>query len=197
MLNEPDQRERDPHPAWLIFTAILLIAAAASLLLFAQHLDRSNEIIGSPASFSTPEQRPASGQPQSRAGSIPTLITSLDVFWSTPDQLSLRGVQVALRNARVISVVGDYTFWIGNSADHRVPVVLKGELTGRQSEKQVQVRAGQVIRVFGIVRLLGGAQEIDESWAIDARDRRALDASPVFISADRVTTVTEPPQVAR
>jgi hypothetical protein len=106
-------------------------------------------------------------------------------------------VQVALRNARVLSVVGDYTFWIGDSAEHRVPAVLKGELTGRQQERQVQVRTGQIVRIFGIVRLLGGAQEIDESWATDARERRALDASPIYISADRVVIVSEAPKGKR
>jgi len=191
---EPNERERDPNRAWLVVMATLLIAAAAALLLFAEHLDPSKGIIGRPASFSPAEHRPASGQPQSSAVQIPTLITKLDVFWNTPDQLSLRGVQVALRNAPVIRVVGDYTFWIGTSADHRVPAVLKGELTGRQPERRVQVRAGQVVRIFGIVRLLGGAQEIDEAWAIDAQERRALDASPIFISADRVVIVSEPPR---
>ncbi len=103
-------------------------------------------------------------------------------------------MQVALRNAPVLSVVGDYTFWIGTSADRRVPAVLKGELTGRQPERRVQVRAGQVVPIFGIVRLLGGAGEIDESWAIDAGERRALEASPIFFSADRVVIVSPPSQ---
>ncbi|HSP78982.1 MAG TPA: hypothetical protein VLQ93_10660, partial [Myxococcaceae bacterium] len=117
------------------------------------------------------------------------LVVDLELLLTTPDKEKLVGRQVELEDAPVQSVVGDFTFWVGPDAERRVPVVLLGELMGRQPETRVEVRAQQRVRVFGVVRGLRDVESFDADRLLSPREREALQQSDIFISASRVVTL--------
>jgi hypothetical protein len=95
---------------------------------------------------------------------------------------------VALVDVPVQQVVGDYTFWIGPAPDRRVPVVLHGERMGRQPERRVEIRDGQRVDVFGMIRLVRDVANMDEAWALQPAEREELREALIYISADRART---------
>lgn len=91
------------------------------------------------------------------------------------------GRRVELQNARVSSVVGDRTFWVSDGSGNRALVVLNEQLS-QQSERQLQVKAGQQAHVTGIA---GDAATVPQG--LDAADQRAVREAGVFVSAERVS----------
>jgi hypothetical protein len=186
-------REKDPHPGVLLAVSALLIAAAVGLLLMVEKHSDAGAVINSPASFDVPrEVRKSIAPRQPREATEPRqpgVLTKLSTILDAADRSSFRAETVAVRDVPVQSVVGDYTFWIGTSSERRIPVVLLGERTARQAENQTEVRVGQRVNVFGMVRLLKDVQRIDESWALNERDREELRRQPVYISAEQVEIV--------
>ena len=176
-------REHDPHPAVLVVAAVLLMAGAAALLLFARSRDREGRLIGNPAAFFKPSEAPsASPESQPPAGSA---ITDLGTLRGA-NASALQGREVALRDMTVQSVSGDFVFWIGPDATAAVPVVLLGEITARQREAQVRVRSGARVHVFGVVRLLPDSGVLNADRLLDPAEKERLSASPLYISATRV-----------
>lgn len=96
------------------------------------------------------------------------------------------GRQVTIRGAGVQSVVGDYTFWIRREGNNRTPVVLVGEMTGRQPHGETVVRNGDVVTIFGVVRATGQGRVFERDPLLDDEQRSELAATDTYIAASQV-----------
>lgn len=96
------------------------------------------------------------------------------------------GRQVTIRGAAVQSVVGDYTFWISRDDNNRTPVVLLGEMTGRQPHGQTVVRNGDVVTIFGVIRATGQGRVFDQDPLLDEEQRSKLAVTDTYIAASQV-----------
>lgn len=94
------------------------------------------------------------------------------------DRQALDGKCLDVDGARVESVTGDVTFWIGQSEAERVFVVFN-EAT--QGERRVEVREGQRVRIAGTLQRtpVSGVE-------LTSADRAALADEDVYIFAERV-----------
>jgi hypothetical protein len=170
----------DQPPRWaLVLFALVLFAGVAVLFRWLAQKDTEGKIVGKPAQFMRPRKK-----------ELPLEVDLVQIL-TTPDKARLVGRQVALENAPVQSVVGDFTFWVGPDARRRVPVVLLGELMERQPETRVEVRQGQRVHVFGVVRRLRDVALLEEERFLSPQEREALRQSDIFISASRVVTLEQ------
>ncbi len=170
-------RERDPHPLTLVLVALALIATSVGLLLFSERVDTAKALINSPASFYEPPNQSSNG---------PKVVTDVRTILESRNPVDLRERQAALLDVQVQSVPGDFTFWIGSDERHKVPVVLLGELAGRQGELRTQIRPGQRIRVFGVLRLVKGAVIFDQDELLSPEERARVLQSSLYVEALRV-----------
>ena len=131
-------------------------------------------------------ERPAGARGPASFDSGPATITSLDAITSERVTGNLLDRQVRLDSASVVAVSGDYLFWVADADGARVPVVLFGELTGRQPDEAVQVAPGQDLRILGVVRPLADVRAATREAWLSEDDLRALRARGLFISAMRV-----------
>jgi hypothetical protein len=76
-------------------------------------------------------------------------ITDVVVIASAPDQQSLVNRQVQFANVPVQSVIGDRTFWVGSGNDQRLLVVLDEALDSGNTERALDVNAGQTLTMNG------------------------------------------------
>lgn len=132
--------------------------------------------------------------------SEPTRTTAEEALPAVDDQVATRigralderarvdfaGRQVTIRGAGVQSVVGDYTFWIGRDENNRIPVVLVGEMTGRQPHGETIVRNGNVVTIFGVVRATGQGRVFEQDSLLDDEQRSQLAATDTYIAASQV-----------
>ena len=176
-------RERDPHPLVLVGVSMLLMGIAVALLLFGARLDTANALVGHPTSFSAPE--PAK-EPVKAASQPSELVTEVRSISGSRDDAALRGRQAVLIDVKVQAVPGDYTFWVGPDQQTMVPVVLRGELKGRQAETQTKVRPGDVVRVFGVLRQTAGSSVFAEDHLLDAQETDEILKRYLFVEASRV-----------
>lgn len=163
------ERENDPRRWILVVIAVFVTAAVLALFKLFEISDEGNRVAGNPTNIS-------------KTGAI----SKLAHIVNEPAKANLVGREVALDAAPVESVVGDYTFWIGNDASGRMPVVLLGELTERQKESATEVAKRQNVRVFGVVRELNEVSAIDVPGYIDEKEKLALKQARYYISALRV-----------
>jgi hypothetical protein len=181
----------DQPPRWaLALFALVLMAGVAALFRWLERTDKEGQVAGVPAQLMRPPEEvapPREVETPPREEELP-LEVDLELILTTPDKERLVGRQVAMEDAPVQDVVGDYTFWVGPSEQKRVPVVLLGELMDRQPERRVEVREGQRVRVFGVVRRMRDVEWIEHDRLLSPQDREALRQSEIFISALRVET---------
>lgn len=113
-------------------------------------------------------------------------ITDINVLASAPDRTTLVGKKVDLSGATVQTVVGTYVFWAGDPHT-AIPVVREDRMNGNVTE---HVRAGERVRVTGVVRLLETVPSTDKLWdKITDQERRDILSSRVYIAADKVTII--------
>lgn len=172
-MNTPPHLPRDEDaPRWLLLlTVLVLMLAVGGGFIWIQSRAAVDHLVGQP---------PALG----RQGPI----TEVDQILDAHTSANLIGREVTLDTARVQQVIGDYSFWIGTSANRRVPVVLFGELTNRQSPGETDVLAGQRVRIFGIVRSMREFTAFGTDPLLSEQQLQDIQRQPVFISARRVVT---------
>jgi len=115
----------------------------------------------------------------------PYLITSIAEITEASDPKNLRAHDVVLDGIRVLRVLGDHTFLIG-SEDSSVAVALFGEMTERQDEPATVIREGDVLRIYGVIRLLYSIQEIEDLLMLTSEEAARLRDHTVYVSALRV-----------
>jgi len=116
---------------------------------------------------------------------IPRVITAVPQFVEVSDPEALQAREVMLDGVRVLEVLGDATFLVGD-ADASVPVALLGEMTRRQAEGVTRIRAGQVVRIYGVIRLLRSQQETEDMLMVSPEVAARLGGHFVYVSALRV-----------
>ncbi|HSN98561.1 MAG TPA: hypothetical protein VLS89_09685, partial [Candidatus Nanopelagicales bacterium] len=160
---------RDLHvPRWMLALLALAILSGVMLLFtWLERQDPGNRVVGRPAEFGSRPEEPAEarpfieldidvdGPPERPQVQAAQPILSLEAIAQAERPDDLRGRTVILDGVRVLRVVGNYTFWVGGEGDApSLPVLLRGELMGRQPEGRVEVRAGQQVRILGTLRRL-------------------------------------------
>ena len=116
---------------------------------------------------------------------IPRIITAVSQFEQVSDPEALQAREVVLDEVKVLEVLGDHTFLVGDEGAS-VPVALLGEMTQRQAEGVTQLRVGQVVRIYGVIRLLRSQQEIEDMLMVSPEVAAQLRGNAVYVSALRV-----------
>lgn len=169
-------REQDAPRALILAMIAAMLLSVAGALLWIQRAGVAESVIGRPA-------------PLGAHGPIFTVAEI--VRESAPGNLISR--DVALWGVPVREVTGDLLFWVGTDAapDSLVPVLLLGEQTDRQAERETVVRAGDIVAVFGSVRPIRDAAL--SSREMDDYERVRLGRARVYISALRVESLRPAP----
>jgi len=115
-------------------------------------------------------------------------ITDVVVIASAPDQQSLVNRQVQFANVPVQSVIGDRTFWVGSGNDQRLLVVLDEALDSGNTERALDVNAGQTLTMNGIVRRMPNAADAQKQWGLSATEANSLQNQRVYLQASQVQT---------
>lgn len=159
-------REQDAPRLLIVVMILAMLGSVAGVLYWVQGTDVAEGVIGRPAPL---------------AGTGPVL--SVDVILDEAAAGNVLGRDVAIWGVPVQAVNGDWLFWVGPERDRVIPVVLLGEQAARQSERQTEVRAGDTVAVYGIVRAVRNAYYLDEPWAMTRDEWRRLAQARVYISA--------------
>lgn len=162
-------REQDTPRALIALMILAMLVSVAGAYVASHRVGIAEHVLGRPA-------------PLTRMGTIFTL----DEIVAERAKANLLGRDVALWGVPAEQVTGDWLFWIGSSPERAVPVVLRGEQTGRQSERQTEVRTGDVLAVFGTVRALRDLSYLDDRLAAEREDPARLSRAQIYISASRV-----------
>lgn len=165
----PRDRENDWPRSILMVLGVLLLVAGFYLFNWVRTASHAAELFNK---ISSPSQQ--------------GLITSPDTLVHRLMDQNIAGATVLLNLVRVDSVLGDYVFMIDLGDRGTIPVVLLGEITGRQSEKRVAVEAGQMTRIFGFLLPLDEVSMITNPDFIDESERSTLLSNPYYIGAIRV-----------
>lgn len=156
-------------PAWqLAFIGLVLLGAAVALMQWAHTLSITRTVVGSPGML--PYQGP---------------ITSVREIAGESAKANLLAKDVVLADVEIDQVIGERVFLISEHGE-TVPVVLFGELTGRQHDRAVTLEAGQRIRIYGVIRMLRSIEEVTDEMALAADGTQKLRGHEVYISAFRV-----------
>ena len=115
-------------------------------------------------------------------------ITDVVVIASAPDQQSLVNRQVQFANVPVQSVIGDRTFWVGSGNNERLLVVLDEALDSGNTERALDVNAGQTLTMNGIVRRMPNAADAQKQWGLSATEANSLQNQRVYLQASQVQT---------
>ena len=115
-------------------------------------------------------------------------ITDVVVIASAPDQQSLVNRQVQFANVPVQSVICDRTFWVGSGNDQRLLVVLDEALDSGNTERALDVNAGQTLTMNGIVRRMPNAADAQKQWGLSAAEANSLQNQRVYLQASQVQT---------
>jgi hypothetical protein len=126
----------------------------------------------------TMEHRPEPAPPARAITSVAQLVDPADVA-------ALQGRPAMLDRVRVTRVLGDYTFLVGDD-NASIVVALYGEMTHRQSETAVVVRAGDELRIFGTVWPMRDIDDIEDRSSLSADEIALLRGRGLYISAARV-----------
>lgn len=162
-------REQDAPRALIVLMILLMLGGVAGALAWIQRANVAGDVVGRPT-------------PLARAGPIFTVNEILE----EPAKGNLLGRDVAIWRTPVQDVSGDFLFWVGPDSTRVVPVVLLGEETGRQVERQTVVERGDTVALFGYVRAVRDASLVDGPVENRIAEWRRLARSMVYISALQV-----------
>lgn len=116
---------------------------------------------------------------------IPRVITTVSPLVESADPKALQAREVVLDKVEVLELLGDYSFLVGDE-DAKVPVALFGEITRRQAEDVTEIRVGQLVRIYGVIRLLRSQQEIEDMLMVSPEVAARLRGNAAYVSALRV-----------
>lgn len=125
---------------------------------------------------------------QSGVGDEITDVTIITVV-SEADRVPLVGKRVKFDTVKVLSVVGDRTFYVGPNANQRVLVVLEEEATpNTATEGKVDVNAGQTVSFNGNVMKMPTVDEANQRFGklMNKSELNNLKNQQVYIRTDKV-----------
>jgi hypothetical protein len=106
-----------------------------------------------------------------------------------PNRSTLIGKRVNFKDVKVLSVVGDRTFYVGSDNTHRVLVVLEEEKTpNTATEGKVDVNAGQTVSFNGNVMKMPSVEEADQRFGklMDKAEFNNLKNQQVYVRTNKV-----------
>ncbi|MBW4560122.1 MAG: hypothetical protein KME32_03015 [Mojavia pulchra JT2-VF2] len=126
--------------------------------------------------------------PQATTVVVPTApISDLAIINTTANRQSLINRGVQLTNAKVQSVVGDRTFWVGANNTQRVFVVLAPNLDAGTAEKKVVVKPGQTLDLVGVLKPAPSVEQAQKQWkGLTATEAQGLKNQIVYLEADQI-----------
>lgn len=145
-----------------------------------------NVVVVSPTTAVSPSPNVVVVSPTTTPATEP--ITDVVVIASAPDQQSLVNRQVQFANVPVQSVIGDRTFWVGSGNNERLLVVLDEALDSGNTEKALDVNAGQTLTMNGIVRRMPSTADAQKQWGLSAAEADSLKNQRVYLQASQVQT---------
>lgn len=179
---------------WLGTTVLALVVV--SLAACEQREETPNVVVVSPSPTTPVATAPSvvivSPSPTVPASTAPTVVTTTEpitdvvVVATTQDQQSLVNRQVQLTNTPVQSVVGDRTFWVGPSNTQQMFVVLDEALDSGSTEKRLDVNAGQMLTINGLLRPMPNTADAQKQWGLSATETEALKSQKVYLQASQV-----------
>lgn len=143
-----------------------------------------NVVVVSPTATVSPSPNVVVVSPTATTASEP--ITDVVVIASAPDQQALVNRQVQFANVPVQSVIGDRTFWVGSGTNERLLVVLDEALDSGNTEKALDINAGQTLTMNGIVRRMPSAADAQKQWGLSAAEADSLKNQRVYLQASQV-----------
>ena len=162
-------REQDAPRALIVLMIALMLLAVGGAYYWIERSGAADHIIGRPAQLA--QEGP---------------LFSLEEIQAEAVARNLVGRDVAIPNAPVHDVSGDWLFWVGADSAAAVPVILLGEQTARQQEQQTMIRAGDVVSLFGTLHVVRDVSTTDDFGRLSAQDRARLERARIYISALRV-----------
>lgn len=166
------ERENDWPRSILVIIGALLIFAGYHLLEWVRTESPASELINN---VSNPSQI--------------SLIRSPETLVHRLVDRNIDGATILLNPVQVESVLGDYVFMIKLEEQKTIPVVLLGEITGRQAERRVEIEAGQTLRVFGFLLPLRDIDMISSADFLDEQEWERLRTHTHYITAVRVVVL--------
>lgn len=116
-------------------------------------------------------------------------LTSLNAFYNVQNTEALVGRPVNVQNARVLTVSGDSTFWIGEGEGQQVLVRLRETATPGTPgvEGRYDVNPGQRVSIVdGEVKAFPGWEAARTQWNADPALRSNYENQKVYIEATRL-----------
>lgn len=109
-------------------------------------------------------------------------ITSLDEILNTTDQTTLVDSTVNLTAVPVLSVASDRVFFVGDSTDQSMAVLLDEDLSPEsETEGQVNIQAGQSVSLTGVIRETPSENDIANLLGITQADIDALLGNDTYL----------------
>ena len=186
-----DTPHRDVTGWKVALIGLFLLSVVALTMWWTSRLASTRDVMGKPGMFPREgsgvvamESAPTVHEAREAAPAVPRVVTSLDELAQISDADALEARDVVLR-VRVLRVLGNYTFIVGTEQNAAV-VTLFGEVTGRQPETKTEIRAGDNIIVYGVIRRLRDIESIEEIATLATDERAELQRHDVYISALRV-----------
>ncbi len=106
-----------------------------------------------------------------------------------PNRSSFIGKRVRFDNVKVLSVVGDSTFYVGSDNTHRVFVEMKEVATpGDATEGRVDINPGQTVSFTGTVMKMPSVEEADQRFGklMNKAELNNLKNQQVYVHTDKV-----------
>lgn len=166
-------REQDAPRLLIVLMIALMLLAVGGAYVWIERSGAAEHVIGRPAALA--QEGP---------------VFSLEEIQEEEVARNLVGRDVAIPNAPVHDVAGDWLFWVGTDSATAVPVILLGEQTARQRERQTEIRAGDVVSLFGTLHVVRDIASTDEFGRLSTQDRQRLERARIYISALRVEQVS-------
>lgn len=114
-------------------------------------------------------------------------LSSLSDITGAENRRSLLGRKIVLDNVVATSVVGDVTFWVGET-NNTVLVVKGSEL--RTGEEGKRIQRGQRYRISGVIRLVETIDRQDATWkGVDGDEWTAVQNALVYVESTSIEIV--------
>lgn len=99
-----------------------------------------------------------------------------------PRLADMAGNWARLSDVKVLDLVSDRGFWVGEGTNRRLFAVLAPALDRGEAEHLVQVKPGQTVTLIGVIEKMPPREEILHRWkTIDNREADALAREPVYL----------------
>ncbi|HEY9693042.1 MAG TPA: hypothetical protein V6D15_12595 [Oculatellaceae cyanobacterium] len=113
-------------------------------------------------------------------------ITDVTVIVTEPSPQSLVNRRVEFTNVKVQNVNGDRTFWVGQSNNQRLFVVLDPALDKGSAENKVSIKAGQLLDTTGTIKKMPTAAQAQQQWGLSAAEAQAIQNQTIYLQTDTI-----------